>query len=114
VSSVKLFLLFFEDKSYILDPAHMPKNEFFVYIATDNNNEVLYTGVTDNLKTRMWEHQQGQVPQNIKPYNITKLVHSEIYSQIDIALKRAEELKQMTQEKKLALIFKTNPHMRDL
>jgi len=48
--------------------------QYYVYIVTNKNNTVLYTGVTNNLKRRIYEHKAKLVEGFTKKYNISKLV----------------------------------------
>jgi putative endonuclease len=52
-----------------------------VYIVTNNNNTVLYTGVTSDLKARIAQHKTKKYLQSFSArYNITKLVYYECFS----------------------------------
>ncbi len=53
-------------------------NEYFIYIMTNKYNTVLYTGVTNNLTRRVWEHKEGHGSTFTSRYRITKLVYFEI------------------------------------
>ncbi|MDO8735073.1 MAG: GIY-YIG nuclease family protein, partial [Elusimicrobiota bacterium] len=52
---------------------------FYVYIATNKRDTVLYTGITSNLTKRMWEHKNKIVDGFSKKYNVNKLVYYEIF-----------------------------------
>ena len=52
--------------------------QYYVYIVTNKNNTVLYTGVTNNLKRRIYEHKAKLVERFTKKYNISKLVYYEV------------------------------------
>ncbi len=52
----------------------MSNNYYYVYILTNNNNRVLYTGVTNDLKRRVYEHKEGLVKGFTKKYNVSKLI----------------------------------------
>jgi putative endonuclease len=86
-----------------------------VYTATNKNNTVLYTGVTNNLLRRMEEH---KFKRNFKSftarYNVDKLVWYENYTDIAEAIAREKQLKAGSRKRKIQLIEKMNPEWRDL
>jgi putative endonuclease len=85
------------------------------YIATNKNNTVLYTGVTNNLVRRMEEHKFKQNPKSFPArYNIEKLVWYENYSDIGEAIAREKQLKAGSRKKKIQLIETMNPEWKDL
>ena len=88
--------------------------QYFVYILTNKNNTVLYTGVTNNLQRRMFEHKNKLVPGFTSKYNINKLVHFEITSDIDSAIKREKQIKGWLRIRKTELIESVNPGWNDL
>jgi putative endonuclease len=52
---------------------------FYVYILTNKRNSVLYTGVTNDLGRRVYEHREKKVESFTKKYNVTKLVYCEVF-----------------------------------
>jgi putative endonuclease len=87
----------------------------FVYIMTNDNNTVLYTGVTSNLKKRVKEHKKKLHPGSFtRRYNIRKLVYFECFTSIGEAIKREKQIKGGSRKKKLELINSSNPEWRDL
>ncbi len=60
---------------------------------TNEHNHVLYTGVTNNLKRRVYEHKSGLGGIFTKRYNVTKLVYYEYGSSINSALLREKQIK---------------------
>ena len=60
--------------------------QYCVYIVTNGNNAVLYTGVTNNLQRRVYEHKQKLVDGFTKKYNLDKLVYYEVYNDIQNAI----------------------------
>ncbi|HAJ33801.1 MAG TPA: hypothetical protein DCK79_10680, partial [Candidatus Atribacteria bacterium] len=54
------------------------KKQYYVYIMANKRNNVLYTGITNNLKKRIWEHKEKIVKGFTEKYNINKLVYFEI------------------------------------
>ncbi len=86
---------------------------FYVYIMT-NRSRMLYTGVTNNLKRRVWEHKRKMVESFTQKYNMTKSVDFETGSDIRAAIAREKQIKGGSRGKKLALIATMNPEWRDL
>jgi putative endonuclease len=87
---------------------------YFVYILTNKNNSVLYTGLTNSLMRRVWEHKSQLIGGFTKKYNVTKLVHYESFNSPTDAIKREKQLKADSRKKKLGLINKLNPEWKDL
>jgi putative endonuclease len=81
---------------------------------TSWNNKVLYTGVTNNLERRMYEHKNKLVKGFTEKYNVNKLVYFESTSDIKAAITREKQIKGWTRAKKNALIENLNPEWRDL
>jgi putative endonuclease len=65
----------------------------FVYILTNRDNEVMYIGVTNDLKRRLFEHKNKIFPGFTKKYNLNKLVYFELFYDISDAIRREKELK---------------------
>jgi putative endonuclease len=86
---------------------------FYVYILT-NHSRTLYTGVTNNLSARLWQHQNKLLDGFTKKYNVSKLVYYEIFPTILEARSREYQIKGYRREKKIALIEKENPRWEDL
>ena len=55
---------------------------YFIYILINKSNKVLYTGVTSNLKKRIWKHKSKQIKGFTCKYNIDKLVYYEVFTDI--------------------------------
>ena len=82
---------------------------------TNDNNTVLYTGVTSNLTVRIREHKKKQYPGSFTVrYNIRKLVYFQTFTSITEAIKREKQIKSGSRKKKIDLINKMNPEWRDL
>lgn len=86
---------------------------YYVYIMT-NHSGTLYTGTTDNLEQRIYEHQHNLVPGFASKYNITKLVYYEQENDVEAALAREKQIKGWQRSKKVALIESKNPEWKDL
>ena len=88
---------------------------FYVYIITNKNKTVLYTGVTNNLKLRLQQHQLKQNPKSFTAkYNVHYLVYYEHFGWIQQAIAREKEIKGWTRSKKNTLIEIENKHWRFL
>ena len=79
-----------------------------------NKSKTLYTGITNNLQRRVYEHKQKLIPGFTSKYNINQLVYYEITSEINVALSREKQIKGWLRSKKIALIESVNPEWRDL
>ena len=88
--------------------------QYYVYILTNVNNTVLYTGVTNDLVRRVFEHKNKIVQGFTAKYNVDKLVYFELYDYIDLAIKREKQIKGYSRGKKQNLIRLLNPERIDL
>ncbi|MDO8619264.1 MAG: GIY-YIG nuclease family protein [Candidatus Daviesbacteria bacterium] len=88
--------------------------QYYVYIATNVQNNVLYTGVTNNLVKRIWEHKNKLVSGFTSKYNISRLVYYEIFEDINEVIKREKQIKAGSREKKLELVESSNSLFEDL
>jgi putative endonuclease len=77
-------------------------------------NTVLYTGVTNNLKRRVYEHKEKHISSFTSRYNVTKLVYYEILADSYNAITREKQIKGGSRQKKVDLIDSMNPKWRDL
>jgi putative endonuclease len=86
-----------------------------VYILTNKNNSVLYTGVTSDLKERIKQHRFKKHPDSFSAnYNLFKLVYFEWFDTIGEAIVNEKKIKGGSRQKKLDLINGTNPQWKDL
>jgi len=81
---------------------------------TNKINTVLYTGVTSDLKKRIWEHKEKVIDGFTKNYNINKLIFFEIYNDPENAILREKQIKAGPRNKKVKLIIGINPEWKDL
>ena len=77
-------------------------------------NTVLYTGITNDLIRRVYEHKNKLVDGFTKKYNVTKLVYYEIFNDPKSAIEREKSIKNLLRVKKIALIKGMNPSFKDL
>ena len=87
--------------------------QYYVYVIT-NKSRTLYTGVTNDLERRVYEHKQKLVPGFTAKYNITRLVYFEVTQDIQAAIAREKQIKGWLRSKKIALIESVNPGWKDL
>lgn len=90
------------------------EKQYYVYIMTNQRNTVLYTGVTNNLARRVFEHRQKLIDGFTKRYNVDKLAYYEIFDDVNYAIAREKQIKGGSRQKKIDLIEKVNPEWKDL
>ena len=88
-------------------------NQYYVYIVT-NYRRTLYTGLTNDLTRRMYEHRHKLVDGFTKRYNISKLVCYEVTEDVQSAIAGEKQIKGWRRSKKVALIESVNPSWVDL
>ena len=82
---------------------------------TNKYNTVLYTGVTNNLLRRIWEHKNKLSEDSFtKKYDLNKLVYYEFFDKMPQAIQREKQIKGGSRQKKSILITKQNPEWTDL
>jgi len=89
-------------------------DQSYVYILTNDRNTVLYTGVTRDLKKRVYEHREKITKGFTSRYNVTKLVYFEVISDPYNAIRREKQIKAGSRQKKVDLINGFNPAWCDL
>ncbi|MFN8474759.1 MAG: GIY-YIG nuclease family protein [Anaerolineae bacterium] len=87
--------------------------EYYVYIMA-SPSRTLYTGITNNLRRRLYEHKHRLVPGFTATYNVTHLVYYESTPDVRAAITREKEIKGWLRRKKIALVESLNPEWRDL
>ena len=87
--------------------------QYYVYIVA-SRSRTLYTGVTNDLQRRVYEHKKKLVPGFTTKYNIQRLVYYETTEDVDAAIFREKQIKGWTRSKKLQLIESVNPTWKDL
>ena len=75
-------------------------NNYFVYILTNKTNSVLYTGFTNDLKRRVFEHKNKMVDGFSKRYNVSKLIYYEVFDNSEYAILRKKQIKAGSRQKK--------------
>lgn len=89
------------------------RRTYYVYIMS-SLSRTLYTGVTNNLERRIAEHKERRLGSFTARYNIDRLVYFEEFNDINQAISRESEIKQMARRTKIALIESINREWRDL
>ena len=92
----------------------MKDAQYYIYIMTNQGNTVLYTGVTNNLIRRVFEHKEALANGFTKKYRIKKLVYFENCSDVEQAIVREKQIKGGSRQKKKDLINQFNPRWDDL
>ncbi len=82
---------------------------YYVYFITNSLNTVLYTGMTNDLARRLFEHESGEVEGFSKKYNLYKLVYYEAYDNAELAILREKQIKNWARQKKNDLVLIRNP-----
>jgi putative endonuclease len=90
------------------------KDQFYIYIISNNNNGVLYTGVTSDLKKRIYEHKAKLADGFSKKYLLGKLVYYEVAGNAEAAISREKQIKAGSRRRKVELIEGVNPGWKDL
>lgn len=90
------------------------EKQYCVYILTNQNNTVLYTGVTNNLKRRVLENKQNQGSIFTRKYKVYKLVYYEVTTDINATILREKQIKAGSRQKKIDLVNSLNKYWVDL
>lgn len=88
--------------------------QYYIYIMTNRHNTVLYTGVTNDIKKRTYQHKNKLYKGFTQKYNINKLVYFEYTSDIYSAIIREKQIKGYSRKKKNDLIESKNPEYKNL
>ena len=89
--------------------------QYFVYILTNKTHSVLYTGVTNDLIRRIYEHKNHLDKGSFTDkYNVSKLIYFEQTADVNAAIEREKQIKSWKRDRKLALIMESNPRFLDL
>ena len=87
--------------------------DYYVYIMA-NPWRTIYTGVTNDLSRRVYEHRSGEIPGFSARYGISSLVYYETTTSIESAIMREKQIKAWTRKKRISLIESMNPEWKDL
>ena len=86
----------------------------WVYIITNKDNNVLYTGVTSNLSQRIAQHREKIYGGFSKKYNLTKVLYFEELPNITDAILREKQIKRLPRRRKILLIERVNPFWKEM
>ena len=89
--------------------------DYYVYILTNKHNTVLYTGVTNDLVRRVYEHKNHLDKKSFTSrYNVEKLVFYEQTNNVESAIQREKQIKSWNRNRKIKLLEEMNPQWEDL
>jgi len=88
--------------------------QYFVYILVSRSGNALYTGMTNDLRRRLEQHQTGLTGAHTQKYRIQKLIYFETHTDLEIAFLREKRIKRWHRQWKIDLIESVNPHWHDL
>ena len=92
----------------------MPIHIYYVYILTNTHHTVLYTGVTNDLERRCFEHRHKIIKGFTQKYNVDKLIYFEQFDSINLAIEREKQIKGYSRAKKKALVDQFNKEWKEL
>ncbi len=98
---------------FCAEPRSMRERSYWVYMMS-SLSRTLYTGVTNDLERRVFQHKEGQPGSFTTRYNVNRLVYFEQSGDISEALTREKQIKRMTRRQKIRLIESMNPNWQDL
>ncbi len=89
--------------------------QYYVYILSTKDNKVIYTGVTNNLRKRVYEHKNSLDPKSFTSrYHVNKLVYYEYTTDVRAAIEREKQIKGWNRKRKNKLIESKNPDWKEL
>ena len=89
-------------------------NKYWVYIVSNKYMSTIYTGVTNDIVRRVWEHRSGNIRGFTSRYKCGWLLYYEEFSDINQAIAREKQIKGWKRDKKMELIISLNPMRKDL
>ncbi len=87
---------------------------YYVYVMANKKNGTIYTGVTNDLVRRVYEHKHKLTPGFTSKYGLTRLVYFEDTNDITVGIAREKQIKGWLRKKKIELIESMNPEWSDL
>ncbi|MGZ8399005.1 MAG: GIY-YIG nuclease family protein [Gemmatimonadales bacterium] len=88
--------------------------QYYVYMMTNPRRTALYTGVTNDLLRRVWQHRNGAGGGFTKRYHCSQIVLYEVFMDSYNAIAREKQIKAGPRRRKVELIERMNPEWRDL
>jgi len=95
------------------NPATVKEHIYYVYIIA-SAARVLYIGMTNKLRKRVWEHKNGTFEGFTSKFRSCRLVYCESFDRVENAINREKQLKRWRREKKIWLIERQNRDWHDL
>ena len=92
----------------------MSRHQYWVYVLTNINRNVIYVGVTNDLERRVAEHRDARAEGFTRKYKVNTLVYAEDYQYVEDAIAREKQIKGWSRSKKNALVETVNPTWADL
>jgi putative endonuclease len=92
----------------------MKDRTYFIYLMTNDTNNVIYTGVTNDLYRRTKQHKNGKGGKFTSHYHLTKLIYYEVFDYVDDAIAREKQIKGGSRQDKIDLVNRMNPDWEDL
>ncbi|HSA07045.1 MAG TPA: GIY-YIG nuclease family protein [Candidatus Gastranaerophilales bacterium] len=92
----------------------MKDKQYYIYMMTNYKETTLYTGVTNSLERRVYEHKNKLLKSFSSKYNLNKLVYYEIYNDIEQAIIREKQIKSWSRKRKNELVNNLNENWDDL
>ena len=92
----------------------MKEHVYYVYMLASGRNGTLYTGVTNDIIRRTWQHKNGLIEGFTKKHSVHILVWFETHDDINAAIAREKQIKKWNRDWKVQLIEKQNPYWNDL
>ena len=92
----------------------MYPKQYYVCIMTNHKNTILYTGVTNDLRRRVWQHKDKLLESFTSRYNLTRLVYYETCESVDGAITREKQIKAGSRQAKINLVDSVNRDWHDL
>lgn len=87
---------------------------YYVYVLTNNKHGTFYTGVTNDLKRRVYEHKEGLFEGFSKKHHLKWLVYYETLDDVNEAIRREKRIKKWPRRYKINAVNENNPHWEDL
>ena len=89
--------------------------QYYVYFIANSDNKVLYVGITNNLRRRIYEHKNSLDKKSFTSrYRVNKLVYYEYTGDVRVAIEREKQIKGWNRARKNKLIESKNPEWKDL
>jgi len=92
----------------------MSDRAYYIYLTSNKRNTVIYTGVTNDLYARMYQHKNKAVKGFTQKYNADKLIYYEEFDSVEDAIRREKQIKGGSRRNKIKLIELENKEWKDL